>query len=98
MTTVIQVHDDDGGADASSAVPAGQGYAMNSSTRNQASSPPGAAYGFYCTLGKTAFADPVAVMQLTDDPEVAKVADEVRSRLERVRSALAPAPDGATKL
>ena len=43
------------------------------------------------------FMDPVAVMQLTDDPEVAKVADEVRSRLERVRSALAPAPDGATK-
>ena len=44
------------------------------------------------------FMDPVVVMQLTDDPEVAKVADEVRSRLERVRSALAPAPDGATKL
>jgi uncharacterized protein (DUF302 family) len=37
------------------------------------------------------FMDPVAVMQMTDDPEVAKVAAEVRSRLERVRSALAPA-------
>ncbi len=36
------------------------------------------------------FMDPVVVMQLTDDPEVAKVANEVRSRLERVRSALAP--------
>ncbi len=43
------------------------------------------------------FMDPVAVMQLTDDPEVAKVANEVRSRLERVRSALAPAPGNTTK-
>jgi uncharacterized protein (DUF302 family) len=34
------------------------------------------------------FMDPVAVMRLTDDPEVAKVANEVRSHLERVRSAL----------
>jgi uncharacterized protein (DUF302 family) len=34
------------------------------------------------------FMDPVAVMQLTDDPEVAKVAAEVRSRLERVRASL----------
>ena len=33
------------------------------------------------------FMDPVAVMQLTDNPEVAKVSSEVRSRLERVRSA-----------
>ena len=41
------------------------------------------------------FMDPVAVMQMTDDPEVARVADEVRSRLERVRSALAAAPGGA---
>jgi uncharacterized protein (DUF302 family) len=38
------------------------------------------------------FMDPVAVMQLTDDPEVAKIANEVRSRLERVRSALAATP------
>ena len=34
------------------------------------------------------FMDPVAVMQMTDDPEVAKVATEVRGRLEKVRSAL----------
>ena len=34
------------------------------------------------------FMDPVAVMQMTDDPEVAKVAAEVRARLERVRAAL----------
>jgi uncharacterized protein (DUF302 family) len=32
--------------------------------------------------------DPVAVMRMTDNPEVTKVAAEVRSRLERVRSAL----------
>ena len=43
------------------------------------------------------FMDPVAVMQLTDDPEVAKVADEVRSRLERVRSALVPTPGNSAK-
>jgi hypothetical protein len=34
------------------------------------------------------FMDPVAVMQLTDDPEVVKVAAEVRARLDRVRAAL----------
>jgi uncharacterized protein (DUF302 family) len=34
------------------------------------------------------FMDPVAVMQMTADPEVAKVATEVRGRLEKVRSAL----------
>ena len=34
------------------------------------------------------FMDPVAVMQLTDDPEVAQVAAEVRGRLERVQAAL----------
>jgi len=34
------------------------------------------------------FMDPVAVMQLTDDSEVAKVAVEVRARLDRVRAAL----------
>lgn len=43
------------------------------------------------------FMDPVAVMQMTGDPEVASVADEVRSRLERVRSALTAAPDGVAK-
>ncbi|MDI1237588.1 MAG: DUF302 domain-containing protein [Polaromonas sp.] len=43
------------------------------------------------------FMDPVAVMQMTDDPEVARVADEVRSRLERVRSALTVAPGGTAK-
>ena len=34
------------------------------------------------------FMDPVAVLQLTRDPEVGRVAQEVRQRLERVRSAL----------
>jgi uncharacterized protein (DUF302 family) len=34
------------------------------------------------------FMDPVAVMQLTDDPEVAKVAAEVRARLDRVCATL----------
>ena len=43
------------------------------------------------------FMDPVAVMQLTDDPEVTKVADEVRSRLERVRSKLAPMSGNTAK-
>ncbi len=38
-----------------------------------------------------AFMDPVAVLQLTDKPEVAEVANEVRARLMRVRDALAPA-------
>ena len=35
------------------------------------------------------FMDPVAVMQMTSNPEVAAVAQEVRARLERVRTALA---------
>jgi uncharacterized protein (DUF302 family) len=40
------------------------------------------------------FMDPVAVMQMTPNPEVGRVAAEVRSRLERVRAALlAPAND-----
>lgn len=43
------------------------------------------------------FMDPVAVMQMTEDPEVAGVANEVRSRLERVRSALTAAPGGSAK-
>ncbi len=34
------------------------------------------------------FMDPVAVMQMTSNPEVGEVATEVRTRLERVRSAL----------
>jgi uncharacterized protein (DUF302 family) len=34
------------------------------------------------------FMDPVAVMQMTRNPEVGRVAAEVRSRLERVRAAL----------
>ena len=34
------------------------------------------------------FMDPVAVMQMTHNPEVGRVAQEVRQRLERVRSAL----------
>jgi uncharacterized protein (DUF302 family) len=37
------------------------------------------------------FMDPVAVLQMTDNPEVAAVAQEVRVRLERVRSALSAA-------
>jgi uncharacterized protein (DUF302 family) len=41
------------------------------------------------------FMDPVAVMQMTNDPEVAKVAAEVRSRLERVRSALVASAGGS---
>lgn len=36
-----------------------------------------------------AFMDPVAVLQLTDKPEMAEVANEVRARLMRVRDALA---------
>ena len=34
------------------------------------------------------FMDPVAVLQLTSNPEVSAVAHDVRARLERVRSAL----------
>ena len=34
------------------------------------------------------FMDPVAIMQMTSDPEVHSVATEVRKRLDRVRSAL----------
>jgi uncharacterized protein (DUF302 family) len=38
-----------------------------------------------------AFMDPVAVMQMTSSPEVAAVAQGVRTRLERVRAALSSA-------
>ena len=40
------------------------------------------------------FMDPVAVLQLTNDPEVAKIAKEVRGSLERVRSALVQTSGG----
>lgn len=36
-----------------------------------------------------AFMDPIAVLQLTSDPEVGRVAHEVREKLERVRASLA---------
>ncbi len=36
-----------------------------------------------------AFMDPVAVMQMTPNPEVARVAHEVRERLMRVKNAIA---------
>ena len=39
------------------------------------------------------FMDPVAVMQMTSNAEVASVATEVRHRLERVRQALLRATD-----
>jgi uncharacterized protein (DUF302 family) len=35
-----------------------------------------------------AFMDPVAVMQMTSNPEIASVAQEVRARLQNVKSAL----------
>lgn len=38
-----------------------------------------------------AFMDPVAVMQMTSNPEVVSVAQEVRARLQRVKSELAGA-------
>ncbi len=41
------------------------------------------------------FMDPVAVMQMTSDPEVGRVATEVRTRLERVRSVLVEQRAGA---
>ena len=41
------------------------------------------------------FMDPVAVLQMTSNPEVASVAHEVRQRLERVRSALGAAATNA---
>jgi uncharacterized protein (DUF302 family) len=38
------------------------------------------------------FMDPVAVLQMTPNPEVARVAQEVRERLGRVKAALVGAP------
>jgi uncharacterized protein (DUF302 family) len=45
------------------------------------------------------FMDPVAVMQMTSNPEIGRVAHEVRQRLERVRSVLVgpPAPGTTEK-
>lgn len=43
------------------------------------------------------FMDPVAVLQMTADPEVGRVAHEVRERLERVRSALLERPADAAR-
>ncbi len=40
------------------------------------------------------FMDPVAVMQMTSNAEVGRVATEVRARLERVRSVLVAQPAG----
>jgi uncharacterized protein (DUF302 family) len=42
-----------------------------------------------------AFMDPVAVLQMTSNPEIARVAHEVRGRLERVRAALVQATGSA---
>ena len=42
-----------------------------------------------------AFMDPVAVLQMTTNPEVARVAHEVRERLDRVKAALV---NGAAQL
>ena len=44
------------------------------------------------------FMDPVAVMEMTSNPEVASVAHEVRQRLERVRSALSAQSAGAAQV
>ena len=41
------------------------------------------------------FMDPVAVLRMTNDPEVGRVAHEVRQRLDRVRSALVDRPIGS---
>ena len=44
-----------------------------------------------------AFMDPIAVLQLTSDPEVGRVAQEVREKLERVRLALMNRAAGLTQ-
>ncbi|HVC18228.1 MAG TPA: DUF302 domain-containing protein, partial [Rhodanobacter sp.] len=43
------------------------------------------------------FMDPEAVLQLTRDPEIGRIAHEVRQRLERVRSALIDRPDASSR-
>jgi uncharacterized protein (DUF302 family) len=43
-----------------------------------------------------AFMDPVAVMQMTPNPEVARVALEVRERLIRIKSAISASTANAT--
>lgn len=42
------------------------------------------------------FMDPVAVLQMTSDAEVAKVAHEVRERLQRVKALLTAAAPAST--
>lgn len=48
-------------------------------------------------MGFSPISDPVAVLQLTCDPEVGRVAQEVRQRLERVRSTLVDRPAGSAQ-
>jgi uncharacterized protein (DUF302 family) len=43
------------------------------------------------------FMDPVAVMEMTSNPEVASVATEVRAKLERVRTALVGKTDSTPR-
>jgi len=69
------------------------------------SAPSASAYGFRCVLPKQDFAQTivkvtdalktegsVAVLQMTTNPEVARVAHEVRERLDRVRPRWSTAP------
>jgi uncharacterized protein (DUF302 family) len=44
-----------------------------------------------------AFMDPVAVLQLTSNPEVARIAHEVRDRLQRVKESLETSAEGEGK-
>ena len=43
------------------------------------------------------FMDPVAILQITSNPEPARVAEEVRRRLEQVRAALVSRPEDNVK-
>ena len=43
------------------------------------------------------FMDPVAILQITSNPEPARVAEEVRRRLEQVRAALVARPEDNVK-